>query len=233
MRGRIQFGGKKAGQVRFCFTRGKKAGRRKRDGCAFASLSERPRRGTCDARAQVKYIAAGGHSSGGLFRRRCRRPRPMVFEPAQRVSEVGRVVGDSDTVKGRRELRDRLTQRLAFRCEYSPLTRAESSFVAIVQVRNRDTVRKVMPGQAARTSCNRRNDSVSVQTVVTVDAHGGITDDNLWRPTRRGQGYYTKDKLSTRRGAVHSIGWLCRYSGQRNSNAFWLPGSNHSSAASL
>jgi len=35
------------------------------------------------------------------------------------------------------------------------------------------------------------------------------TDDNLWRPTRRAKGYYTKDKLSTRRGAVHSIGWLC------------------------
>jgi hypothetical protein len=37
----------------------------------------------------------------------------------------------------------------------------------------------------------------------------GITDDNLWRPTRRAKEHYTKDKLSTRRGAVHSIGWLC------------------------
>ncbi len=36
-----------------------------------------------------------------------------------------------------------------------------------------------------------------------------ITDDNLWRPTRRAEEHYTKDKLSTRRGAVHSIGWLC------------------------
>jgi hypothetical protein len=36
----------------------------------------------------------------------------------------------------------------------------------------------------------------------------GITDDNLWRPTRRANGHYTKNKLSTRRGAVHSIGWL-------------------------
>ena len=36
-----------------------------------------------------------------------------------------------------------------------------------------------------------------------------ITDDNLWRPTRRAEGHYTKDKPSTRRGAVHSIGWLC------------------------
>ena len=36
------------------------------------------------------------------------------------------------------------------------------------------------------------------------------TDDNLWRPTRRAEGHYTKDKLSTRRGAVHSIGWLSR-----------------------
>jgi hypothetical protein len=35
-----------------------------------------------------------------------------------------------------------------------------------------------------------------------------ITDDNLWRPTRRAEEHYTKDKLSTRRGAVHSIGWL-------------------------
>ncbi len=34
------------------------------------------------------------------------------------------------------------------------------------------------------------------------------TDDLLWRPTRRAKGHYTKDKLSTRRGAVHSIGWL-------------------------
>ena len=36
-----------------------------------------------------------------------------------------------------------------------------------------------------------------------------ITDDNLWRPTRRAEEHYTKDQLSTRRGAVHSIGWLC------------------------
>ena len=35
-----------------------------------------------------------------------------------------------------------------------------------------------------------------------------ITDDNLWRPTRRAEEDYTKNKLSTRRGAVHSIGWL-------------------------
>jgi hypothetical protein len=40
-------------------------------------------------------------------------------------------------------------------------------------------------------------------------AEGRITDDNLWRPTRRAEGHYTKDKLSTRCGAVHSIGWLC------------------------
>jgi len=39
---------------------------------------------------------------------------------------------------------------------------------------------------------------------------GRRTDDNLWRPTRRAKGRYTKDKLSTRRGAVHSIGWLSR-----------------------
>jgi hypothetical protein len=38
----------------------------------------------------------------------------------------------------------------------------------------------------------------------------GITDDNLWRPTRRAKGHYTKDKLSTRCGAVHSIGGLSR-----------------------
>ncbi len=37
-----------------------------------------------------------------------------------------------------------------------------------------------------------------------------IADDNLWRPTRRAEEHYTKDKLSTRRGAVHSIGWLSR-----------------------
>jgi hypothetical protein len=35
-----------------------------------------------------------------------------------------------------------------------------------------------------------------------------ITDDVLWRATRRAEEHYTKDKLSTRRGAVHSIGWL-------------------------
>jgi hypothetical protein len=35
---------------------------------------------------------------------------------------------------------------------------------------------------------------------------------NLWRPTRRAEEYYTKCKLSTRRGAVHSIGWLCHRS---------------------
>ena len=40
----------------------------------------------------------------------------------------------------------------------------------------------------------------------------GITDDNLWRPTRRAEEHRTKDKLSTRRGAVHSIGWF--YSGR-------------------
>ena len=43
-----------------------------------------------------------------------------------------------------------------------------------------------------------------------VNATGDITDDNLWRPTRRAKEHCTKDKLSTRRGAVHSIGWLCR-----------------------
>ena len=37
----------------------------------------------------------------------------------------------------------------------------------------------------------------------------GITDDNLRRPTRRAEEHYTKDKLSTRRGAVHSVGELC------------------------
>ncbi len=44
-----------------------------------------------------------------------------------------------------------------------------------------------------------------------------ITDDNLWRPTRRAKEHYAKGKLTTRRGAVHdstelvevSIGWLC------------------------
>jgi hypothetical protein len=39
---------------------------------------------------------------------------------------------------------------------------------------------------------------------------GGITDDNLWRPTRRAEEHYTKDKLSTRRGAVDSIGRVMR-----------------------
>jgi hypothetical protein len=39
-------------------------------------------------------------------------------------------------------------------------------------------------------------------------AVGCITDDNLWRPTRRAKEHYTKDELTTRRGAVHSIGWL-------------------------
>src|SRR3984957_4885748 len=41
----------------------------------------------------------------------------------------------------------------------------------------------------------------------------GLTDDNLWRPTRRAEEHYTKDKLSTRRGAVHSIGWLSGVAG--------------------
>jgi hypothetical protein len=44
-------------------------------------------------------------------------------------------------------------------------------------------------------------------------SRGCITDDNLWRPTRRAEEHYTKDKLSTRRGAVYSIGWLCGSSG--------------------
>ncbi len=33
-----------------------------------------------------------------------------------------------------------------------------------------------------------------------------ITDDNLWRPTRRAKEHYTKNNLWSRRGAVHSIG---------------------------
>jgi hypothetical protein len=41
------------------------------------------------------------------------------------------------------------------------------------------------------------------------EEHRRITDDNLWRPARRAEEHYTRDKLSTRRGAVHSIGWLC------------------------
>ena len=44
-----------------------------------------------------------------------------------------------------------------------------------------------------------------------------ITNDNLWRPTRRAEEHYTKNKLSIRRGAVHdstelvevSTGRLC------------------------
>ena len=36
------------------------------------------------------------------------------------------------------------------------------------------------------------------------------TDDNLWRVTRRARGRWTKDKLSTRRGPVQSIGWFSR-----------------------
>ncbi len=35
-----------------------------------------------------------------------------------------------------------------------------------------------------------------------------ITDDNLWRPTRRAGRHYTKNKLSTRRDAVQ-LGGLC------------------------
>jgi hypothetical protein len=46
------------------------------------------------------------------------------------------------------------------------------------------------------------------------------TDDNLWRPTRRAEGHYTKDKLSTRRGAVHSIGWLCNAPDRRTGYFF-------------
>ncbi len=52
------------------------------------------------------------------------------------------------------------------------------------------------------------------------------TDDNLWRPTRRAEGHYTKDKLSTRRGAVHSIGWFsrrpfrCRHGCGKSENSF-------------
>ena len=42
---------------------------------------------------------------------------------------------------------------------------------------------------------------VSAMTVSRV----AMTDDNLWRPTRRAVELYTKDKLSTRRGPVHSI----------------------------
>jgi hypothetical protein len=52
--------------------------------------------------------------------------------------------------------------------------------------------------------------SVSDFGTVTRISFRQITDDNLWRPTRRAEEHYTKNKLSTRRGAVHSIGWLCR-----------------------
>ena len=44
-----------------------------------------------------------------------------------------------------------------------------------------------------------------------------ITDDNLWRPTRRARGHCTKDKPPTRRGAVHSIGWLSGPGGRPDS----------------
>ncbi len=50
--------------------------------------------------------------------------------------------------------------------------------------------------------------SRSLGSLIGIGHIGGITDDNLWRPTRRAEEHYTKDKLSTRRGAVHSIGWL-------------------------
>jgi hypothetical protein len=46
----------------------------------------------------------------------------------------------------------------------------------------------------------------------------GVTDDNLWRPTRRAEEHNTKDNPSTRRGAVHSIGWLCPSPVRRNTD---------------
>jgi hypothetical protein len=39
-------------------------------------------------------------------------------------------------------------------------------------------------------------------------AQGLRTDDDLWRVTRRHKGRWIKDKLSTRRGLVQSIGWF-------------------------
>ena len=71
--------------------------------------------------------------------------------------------------------------------------------------------------QRLPTSSNEAKCAVllGVDFVLESSNHGGygqalwwITDDNLWRPTRRAEEHYTKDKLSTRRGAVHSIGWL-------------------------
>ena len=57
---------------------------------------------------------------------------------------------------------------------------------------------------------------------------GGITDDNLWRPARRAEERYTKDKLPTRRGAVHSIGWLSRLPVPPQINVRSFPGRGYS-----
>ena len=70
-----------------------------------------------------------------------------------------------------------------------------------------------LQGQVARDGAIRVSVSAGDNRADDADGlckrvHSRITDDNLWRPTRRAEEHYTNDKLSTRRGAVHSIGWL-------------------------
>jgi hypothetical protein len=67
-------------------------------------------------------------------------------------------------------------------------------------------------GQKERNTADPMSDpSTPLIPALTRDVRlfGRITDEVLWRPTRRADEYYTKGRLSTRRGAVHSIGWLC------------------------
>src|SRR6186713_2608540 len=84
-----------------------------------------------------------------LSRCRHRRPRPIVLKPAHPFTQAGRVVGDSGAVKRRGELRHRLTKSVVARREDSPLTRAGTLVVPVVQVRDRDSSWKFVPGQLA------------------------------------------------------------------------------------
>jgi hypothetical protein len=50
---------------------------------------------------------------------------------------------------------------------------------------------------------------------------GSITDDVLWRATRRAGRTWNKNKLTTRRGPVHSNGGLCHLSGLPRERRHW------------
>jgi hypothetical protein len=80
-----------------------------------------------------------------------------------------------------------------------------------MKIRGRDDNKRVVVPMAQTQAANVK----PIKRLTTPSCMCGITDDVLWRATRRAEEHYTKDKLSTRRGAVHSIGWLSTMSGLR------------------